>query len=75
MSGHAPVIVLPPLTAGGRRVTIHGQIVGLAHGRGDVAELVRRAGLGREGETIDLLDEALVEWRGGGVDDWPVPHA
>ncbi|MEV6398651.1 hypothetical protein AB0M39_28390 [Streptomyces sp. NPDC051907] len=75
MPGHAPVIVLPPLTTGGRRVTIHGQIAGLAHGRGDVAELVRRAGLGSEGAVIDLLDTALVEWRGGGVDDWPAPAA
>jgi hypothetical protein len=69
------VIVYPPSTNGGRRVAIHGQIVGLAHGRGDVAEFVRRAGLGPEGEIIDLVDAGLVEWRGGGVDDWPMPPA
>lgn len=75
MPGHAPVIVYPPATRGGRRVAIHGQIVGLAHGRGELAEFVRRAGLGADGEVIDLLDAALVEWRGGGIDDWPMAPA
>jgi hypothetical protein len=75
MPGHAPVIVYPPSTHGSRRVAIHGQFVGLAHGRGEVAEFVRRAGLGADGEVIDLLDAALVEWRGGGVDDWSMPPA
>lgn len=53
-------------------MTIHGQIAGLAHGRGDLAELLRKE-LGRQDEVIDLSDSDLIEWRGGGVDDWPHP--
>ncbi|WP_052864246.1 hypothetical protein [Streptomyces niger] len=69
MTTHPPVIVYPP-AAGGRRVTIHGQIVGLAHGRGDVAEFLRRAGVSDAAE-IPLGDPALIEWRGGDLDHWP----
>ncbi|MER7659974.1 MULTISPECIES: hypothetical protein [unclassified Streptomyces] len=72
MPPHPPVIVHPPSPSGGRRVTIHGQIAGLAHGRGDLAELLRKE-LGRQDEVIDLSDSDLIEWRGGGVDDWPHP--
>ncbi|MGW6458183.1 hypothetical protein ACWF94_20110 [Streptomyces sp. NPDC055078] len=70
MPAHPPVIVHPPSPGGGRRVTIHGQFAGLAHGRGELAGLLRR-GLGADDEVIDLFDGELVEWRGGGVDDWP----
>ncbi|KOG55753.1 hypothetical protein ADK76_20800, partial [Streptomyces griseoflavus] len=70
MGVHLPVIVHPPSPSGGRRVTVHGQIVGLAHGRGDVAEFLRRAGLAPDGEDIDLDTPGLIEWRGGGKDVW-----
>ncbi|MFF4603352.1 hypothetical protein ACFY12_11460 [Streptomyces sp. NPDC001339] len=73
MTAHPPVIVHPPAPSGGRRVTVHGQIVGLAHGRGDVAEFLRRAGFAEPAEDIRLDDPALVEWRGGSLDDWPMP--
>jgi hypothetical protein len=72
MPAHPPVIVHPPSPGGGRRVTIRGRIAGLAHGRGELAELLRK-GLGSRDEVIDLLDGTLIEWRGGGVDDWPRP--
>ncbi|MGW1840654.1 hypothetical protein [Streptomyces sp. BBFR2] len=75
MTEHPPVIVHPPSPSGGRRVTVHGQIVGLAHGRGDVAEFLRRAGLGEPAEDITLDDPNLVEWRGGDLNDWPLPPA
>jgi len=70
MSGHPPVIVYPPSSTGGRRVTVHGQIVGLAHGRGDVASFLRRAGLAQGAEEIDLDQPELIEWRGGDLDTW-----
>ncbi|WP_078951535.1 hypothetical protein [Streptomyces rimosus] len=66
MGVHLPVIVHPPSPSGGRRVTVHGQIVGLAHGRGDVAEFLRRAGLAPDAEDVDLDAPGLIEWRGGG---------
>ncbi|MYT27772.1 MULTISPECIES: hypothetical protein [unclassified Streptomyces] len=75
MSEHPPVIVHPPTPSGGRRVTVHGQIVGLAHGRGDVAEFLRRAGVAEPAQDIALDDPCLVEWRGGSLDDWPMPSA
>ncbi|MEV0375562.1 hypothetical protein AB0I10_38430 [Streptomyces sp. NPDC050636] len=73
MTEHPPVIVHPPTPSGGRRVTVRGQIVGLAHGRGDVAEFLRRAGVAGPAEDIKLDDPQLVEWRGGNMDDWPMP--
>ncbi|WP_199546559.1 hypothetical protein [Streptomyces sp. N35] len=61
--GGAPIIVHPPLGTGGRRVTVRGQMLGLAHNDTDVIEFLRRAGL-PDGERL-LDDEAWVTWRGG----------
>ncbi|WP_097982764.1 hypothetical protein [Streptomyces sp. f150] len=59
----APIVIHRPSPTGGRRVTIQGQIAGLAHTDGDVVEFLRRAGLP---DADDLLDQAdWVEWRGG----------
>ncbi|WP_326697289.1 hypothetical protein OG909_08060 [Streptomyces sp. NBC_01754] len=70
MSGHAPVIVYPPTSTGGRRVTVHGRIVGMAQGRGDVAAFLRRAGFAEGAEEIDLERTELIEWRGGDLETW-----
>ncbi|SDL27409.1 hypothetical protein [Streptomyces indicus] len=59
----APIIVHPPTGTGGRRVTVRGQIVGLAYSDTDLLEFLRRAGL-PDAETL-LDDEAWVWWRGG----------
>ncbi|MFD5208361.1 hypothetical protein ACFWNF_15725 [Streptomyces anulatus] len=59
----APIVIHRPSPTGGRRVTIQGQIAGLAHDDADVVEFLRRAGLP---DADDLLDQAdWVEWRGG----------
>lgn len=59
----APIVIHRPSPTGGRRVTIQGQIAGLAHNDGDVVEFLRRAGLP---DADDLLDQgSWVEWRGG----------
>ncbi|MYU18233.1 hypothetical protein GTZ78_48035 [Streptomyces sp. SID8361] len=68
MAEHPPVVVHPPSPSGGRRVTIRGEIVGLAHGPGDVAEFLRRAGL--DENVVALDDPVLIEWRGGGLEVW-----
>ncbi|MCX5396732.1 hypothetical protein OG599_09635 [Streptomyces sp. NBC_01335] len=70
MAVHPPVIVFPPSSNGARRVTVHGRIVGLAHGRGEVAALLRTAGLVPDGEGADLDQPDLIEWRGGDLDTW-----
>ncbi|UNO38691.1 hypothetical protein [Streptomyces sp. MST-110588] len=74
MAASPPVIVHPPTPSGGRRVTLRGRFAGLAHGRGDVAEFLRRAGLAPDSEDIDLDDPELIEWRGGDLDTWPEPQ-
>ncbi|MGW4834810.1 hypothetical protein [Streptomyces globisporus] len=59
----APIVIHRPSPTGGRRVTVQGQIAGLAYNDADVVEFLRRAGLP---DADDLLDQASwVEWRGG----------
>lgn len=64
----APVIVHPPAPEGGRRVTARGALLGVAYGRVDLIEFLRRAGL--DLATIDLHDEELIDWQGGGPEVW-----
>ncbi|MEU5958456.1 hypothetical protein [Streptomyces sp. NPDC047525] len=59
----APVVVHPPSGTGGRRVTVRGQIFGLAHSDADVVEFLRQAGLPDAEGLLD--DPAWVMWRGG----------
>ena len=62
------VIVYPPDDQGGRRVRVDGEILGRATGPGDLFEFLRRAGLGPD--DVDLDDQVLIEWRGGGPAVW-----
>ncbi|MFF7341742.1 hypothetical protein ACFZAT_31060 [Streptomyces sp. NPDC008163] len=59
----APIVIHRPSATGGRRVTIRGQIVGLAHDDVDVVEFLRRAGLPDAEQLLD--DPSWVQWRGG----------
>ncbi|QGV81764.1 hypothetical protein [Streptomyces ficellus] len=68
MAWQAPVVVHRPSPGGGRRVTVRGQIVGLAHNDADLVEFLRRAGL--DEADISLDDPHLVEWRGGRAHHW-----
>ncbi|MFI6106581.1 hypothetical protein [Streptomyces sp. NPDC051310] len=68
MARQAPVVVHRPSPGGGRRVTVRGQIVGLAHNDADLLEFLRRAGL--DESDISLDDPHLVEWRGGRAHQW-----
>ncbi|MFE1521339.1 hypothetical protein ACFW9I_31650 [[Kitasatospora] papulosa] len=59
----APIVIHRPSPTGGRRVTIRGQIVGLAYEDQDVVEFLRQAGLP---DAVRLLDRPeWVEWRDG----------
>ncbi|MFJ8770403.1 hypothetical protein [Streptomyces clavifer] len=60
---NAPIVIHRPSATGGRRVTIRGQIAGLAHDDEDVVEFLRRAGLPDAEQLLD--DAAWVQWRGG----------
>lgn len=68
MDAQRPVIVNPPSPTGGRRVRVDGEILGLAHSLVDVAEFLRRAGL--ELDPSEVAESALIEWRGGGPQEW-----
>ncbi|MFJ2230491.1 hypothetical protein [Streptomyces halstedii] len=59
----APIVIHRLSHTGGRRVTIRGQIAGLAYEDQHVVEFLRRAGLP---DGVELLDRPeWVEWRGG----------
>lgn len=58
----APIVIHRPSVTGGRRVTIRGQIAGLAHDDQDVVEFLRRAGLPDAEQLLD--DPSWVQWRG-----------
>ncbi|MFD7780754.1 hypothetical protein [Streptomyces sp. NPDC059753] len=59
----ARIIVHPPIGTGGRRVTVRGQIFGLAYTDGDVLEFLRCVGLPDAEELLD--NPTWVKWRGG----------
>ncbi|MFD5316427.1 hypothetical protein [Streptomyces sp. NPDC127098] len=62
------VVVHPPRAAGGRRVTVAGQDLGVARSPVELIEFLRRAGL--DPDEVLLEDATLIEWRGGGPEVW-----
>ncbi len=66
---HAPVVVYPPTTGGGRRVRVDGAILGIARSPRELREFLRRAGM-PDPDDADLTDPQLVEWRGVGPEVW-----
>ncbi|MDX3311315.1 hypothetical protein ACWGH3_28795 [Streptomyces sp. NPDC054884] len=64
---HPHIVVHPPALDGSRRVTSGDAVLGVASHLDDVVELLRLADLDRTG--VERSD--LVEWQGGGPDDWP----
>ncbi|WP_043262697.1 hypothetical protein [Streptomyces sp. CT34] len=70
MTDGAPVVVHPPMTDGGRQVTIRGERMGTAYHLLDLIELLRCADLPKTDTAID--DPELIDWRGGGPDVWNV---
>lgn len=61
-----PRVIVEPLVAGGRRVRVGAEIVGVAYEPADVIEFLRRAGL----DDADLSDTDLIDWHGGGPYTW-----
>ncbi|MFE9865610.1 hypothetical protein ACFYPZ_23215 [Streptomyces sp. NPDC005506] len=58
-----PARLFTPPAGRQERVTINGQIVGLAHDDRDLVEFLRRAGLDDAWDVLD--DPHWIEWRGG----------
>jgi hypothetical protein len=63
----APIVVYSPAEGGGRTVRAGADILGTAYGTTDLLEFLRRAGL--DPDDVDL-EGPLIEWRGGGPDEW-----
>ncbi|MEV0318024.1 hypothetical protein ACIBKX_07155 [Streptomyces sp. NPDC050658] len=71
MAWQTPIVVHPPAPDGGRRITVRGELVGVAHDDRDLVEFLRRSGLGDADMALD--DPHLVEWRGSGAHVWAAP--
>ncbi|SHN34510.1 hypothetical protein [Streptomyces yunnanensis] len=63
------IAVHPPAPAGGRRVSVDAESLGVAIDVADLREFLRRAGLDPEDVR---LDDPAIEWRGGGPDVWSI---
>ncbi|MFK0175638.1 hypothetical protein ACIQVR_06700 [Streptomyces xanthochromogenes] len=63
------MVVYPPDERGWRKVRYDGQILGTAYKASDIEEFLRLAGH-PDPEAVDLTDESLFEWRGGGPETW-----
>ncbi|CAL9381706.1 hypothetical protein [Streptomyces sp. enrichment culture] len=61
------IVVHAPGLDGSRRVTSGDETLGLATHADDVSEILRLADL----YVTDVEGTDLVEWQGGGPDDWP----
>ncbi|MFF3942412.1 hypothetical protein [Streptomyces phaeofaciens] len=61
------IVVHPPALDGSRRVTSEDTVLGVASHLDDVVEILRLADLDR----IEVEVSDLIEWQGGGPDDWP----
>ncbi|MYV38936.1 hypothetical protein GT030_08630 [Streptomyces sp. SID1328] len=61
------IVVHPPALDGSRRVTEGEVTLGLASHLDDVIEILRLADLDR----IEVEESDLIDWLGGGPDDWP----
>lgn len=64
---HPHVVVHPPALDGSRRVTEGDKALGIATHADDVVEILRLADL----YVTDIEGSDLIEWQGGGPDDWP----
>ncbi|MFE4867754.1 hypothetical protein [Streptomyces sp. NPDC056682] len=62
------IVVYPRDEQGARRVRVDGTILGRARDLRDLTEYLRRAGL--EVDDLDVVRSPLIEWRGGGPEDW-----
>lgn len=61
------IVVHAPALDGSRRVTAGDVSLGIATHLDDVVEILRLADL----DEIDVEESDLVEWQGGGPEDWP----
>ncbi|MFC7309643.1 hypothetical protein ACFQVC_36200 [Streptomyces monticola] len=68
MAWQAPIVVFPLVAGEGRRISVRGQPLGVAHSDRELVEFLRGAGLNEADVALD--DPHLVEWRGGRPHEW-----
>ncbi|MFJ3417678.1 MULTISPECIES: hypothetical protein [unclassified Streptomyces] len=61
------IVVHAPALDGSRRVTSGDVTLGIASHLDDVVEILRLADLDR----IEVEESDLIEWQGGGPEEWP----
>jgi hypothetical protein len=61
------IVVHAPALDGSRRVTSGDAVLGVASHLDDVVEILRLADL----DQIEVEESDLIEWQGGGPEDWP----
>ncbi|KOV49778.1 hypothetical protein ADL00_45415 [Streptomyces sp. AS58] len=64
----APIVVHPPSSTGGRRVTVRSETVGTAYSDHDLVVFLEAAGVTDPDGVLD--DPGWVEWRGGRPHEW-----
>jgi hypothetical protein len=74
MTSAQPIVIYPPASDGGRRVRLTDRFVGLAYAVLDIVEFLRLAGLD-DVDEVWVRQSPLIEWRGGGPDQWGAHHA
>jgi hypothetical protein len=68
MLARSGVVVDPPGEDGDRLVQIAGRVAGRAYGLWDLVVFLHRAGL--EWDEDEISRSGLIEWRGGGAEEW-----
>jgi hypothetical protein len=64
------VIVHPPVKHEGRKVEVHGMLVGRTRGLRDVIEVLRGVRVGKGWDEGDVVGLPAIEWRGGDLEVW-----
>ncbi|MFI6333736.1 hypothetical protein [Streptomyces sp. NPDC050535] len=67
------IVVHTPGLDGSRRVTRGNDTLGVACHLDDVVDILRRAdvGLGLDLDAIEVEESDIIDWQGGGPDEWP----
>ncbi|MFF3613132.1 hypothetical protein [Streptomyces sp. NPDC002580] len=63
------IVVHVPGLDGSRRVTEADRVLGIAYHLDDVVEILRQADV--DLDAIEVEESDIIEWQGGGPDDWP----
>ncbi|MFD5630803.1 MULTISPECIES: hypothetical protein [unclassified Streptomyces] len=65
------IVVHTPGLDGSRRVTMGDETLGVAYHLDDVVEILRRADVGLDLDAIEVEESDIIDWQGGGPDEWP----